>query len=498
MEEFRFSRKDEQVKKINRYMTISMVIFDVLILLVVSISVMRGYRSIAYLIGLASIMIATCVTCFVMSAKDLASKNLRYAAFWGILASSIMIAIAYNGYYMRFMATVPFMGAILYFDKKYALLFSNGIAIPNLLIFLYRMLIAKDYTGDVLDQLSATIVIIVVMYVELYLTYTGRTFNEDSIGKINVDAMRQQAMLNDVMEIANEVRTGTEQAIDIVNELKHSSEVVKHSVGDISESTSQTAENIQAQTVMTQNIQENLDKTVERSEHMVSVAEKSSELNKTNAEKMRQLKEHADVLANTNSQVAESMKLLQENVGDVRNITQTIFAISSQTNLLALNASIEAARAGEAGRGFAVVADEIRELSERTRKETESIAEILDKLTTNADHTAEAVEKTVEVSNVQDEMINDVASKVDEMNENVEGLVQDIAQIDKMIESLSHANNKIVDNIVQLSATTEEVTASAQQSSAMTEQNFENSRRAQEILDGVMQVSHKMDKYIAK
>ena len=46
-------------------------------------------------------------------------------------------------------------------------------------------------------------------------------------------------------------------------------------------------------------------------------------------EKMKELKVHADVLADTNHKVAQSMKMLQENVGDVRNITKTIFAISS-------------------------------------------------------------------------------------------------------------------------------------------------------------------------
>ena len=81
--------------------------------------------------------------------------------------------------------------------------------------------------------------------------------------------------------------------------------------------------------IKTQNIQKNIHDTVERSEHMVQVATKSNELNKNNAEKMRELKAHADILAETNHQVAESMKHLQDNVGEVRNITETIFSISS-------------------------------------------------------------------------------------------------------------------------------------------------------------------------
>ena len=135
-------------------------------------------------------------------------------------------------------------------------------------------------------------------------------------------------------------------------------------------------------------------------------------------------------------------------------------------------------------------------MSERTRLETENIAEILDKLTANADQTAEAVVKTVAVSDVQDEMIKEVVDKVEELSANVDGLVEDVAQIDKMIENLSEANGQIVDNIVQISATTQEVTACAEQSTAITEKNYTNALNAHDTLLNVMEVSHRMDKYM--
>ena len=498
MGQFLYANKDEQVKKINKYLATSMVLFDALIMLVVTISVKDGNRTIGYWLVMATIMVATCITCFAMNKKDPGNRKMRYVAFAGMFIVSLMIAWFYNDYYMRFMTTVPFLGTVLYFNKRYSKICAHGIAIPNILIFIYRAFVAKNYTnGDMLAQLGATIVVAVVMYVLMYLTYVGKSFSDDSIGKMAADAEMQKQMMDDVMEIADEVRTGTEQAMELVDNLKTSSESVKHSVGDISASTAVTAEAMQDQNVMTQNIQENIEHTVERSEHMVRVAKESSELNQSNAQKMKELKQHADILADTNHQVVELMKQLQDNVGEVKNITKTILAISSQTNLLALNASIESARAGEAGRGFAVVADEIRELSERTRLETENITNILDKLTTNATQTAQAVEKTVQVSEVQDEMIKEVADKVDEQRKNVNALVDDIAEIGRMIESLSKANSQIVDNIVQMSATTEEVTAAAQQSAAMTENNFDVAVNAQELLNGVMEVSHRMDKYMS-
>ena len=495
MEQFTYANQGAQIRKINKYLATSMMLFDALIFMVVTISVIQGKRSIAFAIIMAVVMVITCGISLFMVKRNPQTYKMKYVTFCGMFFIMFMISWTYSDYYMRFMTTVPFFGMVLFYDKNYARLCAHGIAIPNILIFAYRGFIAKNYTGDVVPQFGATVVVAVIMYVLMYLTNTGKRFNDDSIGKITEESEKQQAMIKDVMEIANEVRNGTEGAMNLVDNLRVSSESVKQSVADISVSTTVTAENMQEQNNMTQNIQQHIEDTVERSERMVRVAKESSELNRLNAEKMKELKNHADVLAKTNQQVALSMKMLQENVGEVRNITQTIFAISSQTNLLALNASIEAARAGEAGRGFAVVADEIRELSEKTRRETEHIADILDKLNVNADQTADAVERTVEVSQVQDAMIGEVATQLEELGANVEGLVGDISQIDTMLENLSQANERIVENIVQMSATTQEVTAATEESAAIAESNYEDAVTAQEILNGIVEVSHRMDKY---
>lgn len=497
MEQFSYANKSEQVKKINQYMSISMILFEALILLVVTISAIQGNRTWGYWGSLTAIMVITSIACLVMVKKNPGTGKMKYVAFVGLFLVTFMIAFVYNDYYMRFMMTVPFLGIVFYFDKKYSGLCAHGIAIPNILIFAYRAFVINNYeSDDMLAQLGATIVVAVVMYVLLYLTNVGTRFNDDSIGKLSAESEKQQVMVTEVMEIASVVKTGTERAMGLVDNLKTSSESVKQSVGDISTSSSATAENMQEQNTMTQEIQQSIEDTVERSERMVRVAQESGELNRMNAEKMSELKKHADILAQTNHQVAKLMEQLQENVGDVRNITKTIFAISNQTNLLALNASIEAARAGEAGRGFAVVAGEIGDLSEKTRRETENIAKILDKLTINADQTATAVEKTLNVSEAQDLMIKEVAEQVDELSTNVSGLVGDITKVGKMIEKLSEANSRIVENIVQISATTEEVTAATQECAAIAENNFEDAVNAQDILNGVMEASQRMNKYM--
>ena len=494
---FKFADRKEQTKRINKYLCISSSALNMVAFAIVYVSYMRGYRSVAYTFGLLAIMVLTSLGGVSIYRKNEESNVLRWFMFIGLFIINALLIYGFNSYYMRVMEIIPIMCCVLCYDMKFATISSIALSLENFVITLFRQFVITNYEGEqFMDNLTISIVIMVMMYVLWYMTKVAKQFNDDSLGKAQHESEIQKSMMEDVIEIAEKVRTGTAGAMEIVSELRNSSEVVNHSANDISAVTLHTAENIEMQTVMTQDIQNNLEKTVEKADNMVRLAKRSNELNEENAKCMGQLKEEANVLAETNVMVSESMIQLQKNVEDVKAITQTIFSISSQTNLLALNASIESARAGEAGRGFAVVADEIRALSEKTRVETQNISNILQSLEHYVNETATAVECTVEVGSRQEAMIAEVAEQFAQMNENVNELVADIHEVETMLGELEHANTEIVNSIILLSATTQEVTASAQQSADMTEQNYKTSEDAHAILDGVMKVSHQMDKYL--
>ena len=76
----------------------------------------------------------------------------------------------------------------------------------------------------------------------------------------------------------------------------------------------------------------------------------------------------------------EVIASLEQSLHRVAATAQLVQGIAGQTRLLALNATIEAARAGELGLGFTVVADEVKELATTTSRSTEQIAETIQEL----------------------------------------------------------------------------------------------------------------------
>jgi len=82
---------------------------------------------------------------------------------------------------------------------------------------------------------------------------------------------------------------------------------------------------------------------------------------------------------------------LEQSLRRVAETATLVKGIAGQTRLLALNATIEAARAGELGLGFTVVADEVKELANSTSTSTEQIARTIAELERDTAQMAETI-----------------------------------------------------------------------------------------------------------
>ena len=494
---YRYADKTEQIKRANKFLVSGYTIYYLAILVIIWISCLRGIRSVDFSVMLSVVTVISAIVPLLVGKKKSAVNRLRYVSIPGLLLVSFFVTFAFDESYVLFLGAFPLVGCVLFFDKKFIAVGSGCYGGLLLVVTVMRAMNGKFTDPRALGDWCFAVGCVYLLLVLIFLTTSVlNQFNHDTRHNSMQEQRKQKAILDDVILVADEVRQGTENVMNIVNELNESSEVVNGAMKDISDSTLSTAENIQMQTSMTKNIQDSIEQTIESSENMVRVAKRSSELNDQSLSIMKQVRNQSNVISSTNSAVANAMSELRERTEAVKSIADTIFAISSQTNLLALNASSESARAGEAGRGFAVVADEIRELAEKTRLETESISAISTELSNTAEIAANAVKDSVNATTEQEQMIEKASESFNEMNENVNQLIAEIESIDVMLNQLSDANNQIVDNITNLSATTEEVTASSSQAADMTIENLDHAESAKEQLNNVLDVSHQLDKYM--
>lgn len=495
--QFLYADVNEQVKKANFELMIGMGAYFLLIFATVFIAFLSGSRSAGFTGLVTGFIVAATVAAVIPYVKNKSNTITRYIVLIASLIVGFLIGFSFNSYYVRFMTITPFVATVVFYDFKFQRAATISMSIVQILITAAKLGTGQNMEDvSTSDVLSVTVAIIIIMVFTEVAVKTVIQFQNDTLGRLAYEKEQQAKMVEEIIEVAGKIKNGTNEAMDIVGELNESTGTVNGAVTDISDSTQNTAENIQTQTVMTQEIQEAIAETRRRSEEMVASAKETGKLNDNNLVLMGKLKQQSATISSANDNVSEAMKALITKSEEVKSIADTIFSISNQTNLLALNASIESARAGEAGRGFAVVADEIRQLAEKTRKETGSIAVILDELSKNAENAEMAVSESTKATKEQDEMIAVVSESFDKMNNEVNSMTDSISNIDKMLESLSDANNQIVDNIMQLSATTEEVSAASSQAMELSMNNLSNAETAKTVLCGILDTSKELEKYV--
>lgn len=496
--QFRYADRGEQLHRMNRAMTIGYFIYNLVVIIVSVVQMNLGY--LFHLNGYFLIVLAVfnSTVLSILIKRNPKSEKLRFQAAMMLVFTTMFSGLWLNAMYLTYMGLIPLVGCVLFYDMRFTKITTAIYYVETVAIFFAQNYILHGYDVENHEDIKAAMNLIVISVFCLIIFLAEKIasdFQNDTMGKIKAEQEMTDAMLADVMEVATEVRGGTERAMNYMNDLSASTNTVSNAMRNISDSTQHTADNITNQTSMTQNIQESIDTTLATSDEMVEVAKKSEELNAKSMKMVEHMKSQGRTISEANENVADAMEKLQTRAEDVKGIADTIFAISSKTNLLALNASIESARAGEAGRGFAVVADEIRDLAEQTRAETENIATILNELSDHANAAGDAVKISVDATRAQGKIINDVADSFEEMNSNVNQLADSINMIDQQLTTLSTENNRIVDAITQLSATTEEVTASAQQADELTDTNMASADQTKEMLQKILRVAGKLDRY---
>jgi hypothetical protein len=125
----------------------------------------------------------------------------------------------------------------------------------------------------------------------------------------------------------------------------------------------------------------NIDTTAEMSSQVRTISESLNNVAGRGNDAARNSIEAVEGVASNSKQILHLVEMIEE--------------VSDRTDILALNAAIQAAHAGEAGKGFSVVAGEIQALSENTKRNLESIRQVVESIVEDINRSAELTRDTV-------------------------------------------------------------------------------------------------------
>lgn len=389
-----------------------------------------------------------------------------------VFAALVVVSLFISGSVLDALTIFIAMGMCIIYMDVWHIRITCGISAIGLLVETIIQISGYGFSSSVawIEILLLTIIFMFGMLLACNITLHE---HETDRQEIEYHVAYQEEITENMVKVVDNGNAHIEQLQSKLDNFQMATADVTKSVDAISAGVTDTVENMEVSTTMTQQIQGIIHNLIDVKDHTVQSTEQAIESVKIGLDIIENLKDKSQDIHVANEDVTRVSEELCEKIASAEEITQLIYQISSQTNLLALNASIEAARAGEQGRGFAVVADEIRKLADDTRSSIDNITQLLKGVTELANHTLNLIHKSVSAVSEQAKYIEAADGSFQAIAGVVEELSGDIEQLDALSGTLDESNNSIIDGLANQQAASEEIAANAQSSADLCQTNLE-------------------------
>lgn len=490
-------QREKNAAALNRLVITTIAVVTSAAVLGNTVGVLKGEKEIFGAIIFFLIGAVTTGNSFIQYKRNPASDKLRYHGCIGflILYTFTVLTTERN---LVFIYIIPIIYiATMYNDLKFIKFMSITFLIISIIAVINLAVVLKiSNEHSFMNYTIQVIASLVVSVTSILNCKLNMQFNEDNMRMLVEANEKQQAILNEVLEIGGILDERSKEVNTIVNELQGSSEVMTEVMDAMLEGVHKTAVSIDNQKDYTNNIQLNVEETSNQTKQMNSISDQSIHKVEEGVQIMKDLTKNTNIMNSSGQQVAQSMNDLRDKTAEINQITVVISEIAKKINILSLNASIESARAGEAGKSFAVVAGEIGNLAAQTTQSVAGIASIIVELQKMVESVSASLKEFGAISLNQNSLIGLTEDIFDEMNHNMKQVYSMVSNVTEQVETIVEANHQVMQNVELLAAEGNESRNNIESSVAVTEKNMEQVEQAKHVADELLAASQRLQKYI--
>lgn len=450
------------------------------------VELMKQSRELGYVVLLLAILWGTFAICETIYKINPNSQRIKEVILVGFgIFYTIALFTGVSSFVFAYAFPLLIVSTV-YRDVKHSII--SGICTIGVnIVYIVVQFIQNNVTKqDIVDyEIQLAVFTLAAFFMVIIAKLTNELF-QLKLEQIHKEKENQSIVLKQVVNVAKTVSEKINEISNEARQIKEQSTHEQNAIEQIASGTSEVANNIQNQLLMSNNITELTDETSCIVTDILNQFNSTKENTSTGSTNMEELMRASVTSQHTCDTVSNAMNELSKKISEVEAILGLIEGVTKQTSLLSLNASIEAARAGNAGRGFSVVALNIQQLSEETKQATEEIKKIIDMLGESSQVAMNAVNEL--------ELANDVQTRlITKSKENFEVIEKDILHITEKVNKQSQHMNKVKDSngeisvsIENVSAFTEELTASAEDTKNLTQENLKGIHRVNLHLEDVV------------
>lgn len=460
-----------ETHRINAAVLLSYTVLTFILLVAYILEFIKGSRTLGYTLIFAILNLVPYITFLVIYLKDKTTTLVKYVLSIGfsILYAFVLITAAVPTTFV-YIFLVLFM-IIPYGDLKLCYITGSIVIIANIVSVVIGFANGSLTTADLAMVEIQVISVILATIFSGYATKVIGQVNAQKMTELNEEKEKTDSLLSRSLELSKAISEDIESVSARMKHLDQSVSITRDSMNDVSTSTNETADAMQAQLLQTEAIMEQVNTAKKVSQNIAENVLQTEETVNIGKDNIEHLLSYVNQSETASSMVASKMNELAENTEKMNSILEMINSVTKQTSLLSLNASIEAARAGEAGRGFAVVAEEISGLAKQTTEATVNITKLIEGITLSIDEVFTAINQLMESNKEQNQSAETMALNFEKIEMCSHNINEVSSSLENVINELAKSNENIVGSINNVSAVTEEVSARASETLTESEQN---------------------------